>query len=64
MKTPYETRQLERIIAAALARRFVGSVNEQQTEAIMQAQAKANDATRDYRMLVEQTVDDILHARR
>lgn len=60
MKTPYETRQIERIIASAIARRFAHSVSEKQGEQLLAAQKAANEAAHTFRMEVEAVVNELL----
>lgn len=60
MPTPYQTRQLERIIASAIARRFVGNVSEEDANVIFLKQEEKTKAEHEYRMAVEQAVDKAL----
>lgn len=60
MKTPYETRQIERIIASAIARRFAGAVSEKQGQEMIEAQRAVMDAQSNFRQLVDSVVQDIM----
>lgn len=60
MKTPYERKQIERIIAAQLARHFSGSVTEAQVDMILAAQAKKQEAENELRQAVNEVCQAIM----
>lgn len=61
--TPYDRKRIERMIASELARRFAGSVSDEQCNVILRASDDLSKAQHALRLAVAEAVDEATHRR-